>query len=195
MAPAGATTPREPGRPGRVDMCDGSPSQYDRRRLARPDAHEECVLCEDAPRSAALPWPICARCAFAIHDMLSPLCGGRPRPPVEQPFQSPRARDRQGHVYYARRGGLIKIGFTSSLANRMRALLPDEVLATEPGTLETEHARHQQFAEWRDRGNKRSEWFADNPELRAHIARLVAQYGDPPALPTLTAPRQGRRAS
>lgn len=48
-------------------------------------------------------------------------------------------------VYYIRRDGLIKIGWTGNLKSRMRKLRPDELLAVEPGCLHLETGRHHQF--------------------------------------------------
>ena len=96
----------------------------------------------------------------------------------------------QGIVYYIRRGGLIKIGYTARFVNRMRALAPDELLAVEPGNLRLEAGRHQQFAAFRVEGR---EWFAPEPELLAHIALMASIYETPP-LPPMPVPRIGNAA-
>lgn len=80
-----------------------------------------------------------------------------------------RQRQERSVVYYVMRGGLIKIGTTANFAERMRALDPDEVLATEPGGRDLEKARHKQFAALLA---KRQEWFTPGPELREHIETL-----------------------
>lgn len=82
-----------------------------------------------------------------------------------------------GWVYYVRQGDLIKIGYTDNIKQRMRAYAPTgELLAVHPGTLETEKDMHRKFAVALDQGR---EWFRQRPELMAHIAETVNQFGDP----------------
>lgn len=78
-------------------------------------------------------------------------------------------------VYYIRRGDLIKIGTTVEPQKRFRSLVPDEILAVEPGGVEEERARHRQFRFLRVRG----EYFRDAPELREHIQQVRDLNGDP----------------
>jgi len=84
-------------------------------------------------------------------------------------YYNPRRRDTDPVVYYALVGGLIKIGVTRYLYGRMRGLMAEDLLATEPGDEEVEKARHHQFRHVRVKGR---EWYEDCPELRAHIAYL-----------------------
>lgn len=99
----------------------------------------------------------------------------RHRPPVKP-----------GHVYYILRGGLIKIGTTTDLRGRMQALLPEAVLAIEPGGQPLEKQRHRQFVDSKVTGQR--EWFHPSPELAAHIMAVVSAHGEPPdGLPTLSA--------
>jgi hypothetical protein len=87
-------------------------------------------------------------------------------------------------VYYIRRGPKVKIGTTTNLRARMVALLPEEVLAVEPGGQPAEAHRHQQFAALRVDGQR--EWFHAGPSLQQHVERLRERYGLPdPSLPTL----------
>jgi hypothetical protein len=87
-------------------------------------------------------------------------------------------------IYYLRRDGLIKIGYTAKFADRMRKLRPDELLAVEPGNIPLETGRHLQFAEHRvlDGADGR-EWYQPARELLEHIDRLAAMY-EAPLLPT-----------
>jgi hypothetical protein len=78
----------------------------------------------------------------------------------------------QGVVYYIKTCCRIKIGFTVDLPRRMRELGPDELLATEQGTPSVERKRHDQFSEYRIRG----EWFRESPALAAHIMALKARH-------------------
>lgn len=71
-------------------------------------------------------------------------------------------------VYYMRFGDRVKIGYTTNLASRLKAVPNDELLATEPGTRAVESARHHQFRELRLIG----EWFGNAEPLIGHIERL-----------------------
>lgn len=82
-------------------------------------------------------------------------------------------------VYYIRIGDYIKIGTTVNLGNRMSALQPDEILATEPGYLEMEDLRHEQFKHLRIR--PQSERHHKGPDLLDHIEMLRKHYGGPQA--------------
>lgn len=85
-------------------------------------------------------------------------------------------------VYYIRRGHLIKIGTTRQPRSRMRDLLPDEIVAWEPGDFDTERSRHRQFAHIRIRG---SELFQHSENLTEHMKQLREQHGEPsPEWPT-----------
>jgi hypothetical protein len=86
-------------------------------------------------------------------------------------------------VYYIRRGDLIKIGTTTDPYGRFRDLLPDEILAFEPGERPQEKQRHFRFRHLQAGG----EYFRDDPELRDHIERVRSMYGAPdPDWPTTT---------
>ena len=92
--------------------------------------------------------------------------------------------DPRAVVYYIRRGALVKIGTTVHLRSRMAALLPEEILAIEPGDQKLEAERHQAFRALRVPGQR--EWFYAGRELQDHIRETLEQHGPPPAgLPTL----------
>jgi hypothetical protein len=78
-------------------------------------------------------------------------------------------------VYYIRRSNLIKIGTTASPHARFNELMPDEILAAEPGTYLEEKLRHRQFRHLRQQG----EYFRDAPELRDHIRGVLELHGSP----------------
>jgi hypothetical protein len=63
----------------------------------------------------------------------------------------------------------------------MRKLRPDELLAAEPGNLPLEIGRHRQFARINVPHTDGREWYAPEPPLLAHIARLNLIY-EPPTL-------------
>jgi len=87
----------------------------------------------------------------------------------EAPTARPAPARRPAVVYYLRFADRVKIGFTTNLAERLRALPYDEVLATEVGGASLERQRHHEFAHLRVNG----EWFQLTPELVAHIESLT----------------------
>lgn len=88
--------------------------------------------------------------------------------------QPTKRRKQKLQVYYVELAGLVKIGYTADLKRRMTQYPPmSQLLAVEPGGLETEAQRHRQFARLRQYGPA-SEWFAYGDDLRAHIESLKA---------------------
>lgn len=75
-------------------------------------------------------------------------------------------------VYYMRIGNRVKIGFTTGLAERLKVINPEEIMAVEPGGYELEQRRHREFRHLRTHG----EWFRLEAPLTDWIARL--QHGD-----------------
>jgi len=84
---------------------------------------------------------------------------------------------RESIVYYIRRAKLIKIGTTTMPHQRFEALLPDEILAWEPGGLAEEAQRHAEFRHLR----KGQEYFEIGPDLVKHWKTMRKLYGDPPS--------------
>ncbi|MEY9995880.1 hypothetical protein ABIE67_007912 [Streptomyces sp. V4I8] len=68
---------------------------------------------------------------------------------VQDEADSRPGRIPESIVYYVRRGPLVKIGYTAQPHQRFRDLLPDEILAWEPGGKAEEARRHRQFRELR----------------------------------------------
>lgn len=71
-------------------------------------------------------------------------------------------------VYYMRIGNRVKIGVTTNLAERMKSIHPEELMAIEPGGYDLEQERHSQFCQLRSHG----EWFRLEEPLAGHIERL-----------------------
>jgi hypothetical protein len=71
-------------------------------------------------------------------------------------------------VYYMRIGNRVKIGWSTSLAARLAAINPEELMATEPGGRKLERLRHNEFREFRTHG----EWFRLEGLLASHIEAL-----------------------
>lgn len=83
----------------------------------------------------------------------------------------------QSQVYYVGLRNCIKIGYTTNMKARMGQLMPDAILATEPGGREVEKQRHQQFRALKAAIG--SEYFAPAAELMAHIESILAKHGPP----------------
>ncbi|WP_157253189.1 hypothetical protein [Nonomuraea typhae] len=81
----------------------------------------------------------------------------------------------QSVVYYVRIGDAIKIGVTTNMKARMPQVMPDEVLATEPGDINLERQRQAQFAHLKLRGER----FLPGDDLIRHIAEIKRQHGEP----------------
>lgn len=86
-------------------------------------------------------------------------------------------------VYYIRRGAVIKIGTTRQPMKRFGALMPDEILATEPGGYALESQRHLQFKHLRIGS---TEHFRMADELTTWVDQMRDRHGVPnPTWPTL----------
>jgi Meiotically up-regulated gene 113 len=73
-------------------------------------------------------------------------------------------------VYYMRIGDRVKIGTSTNLRRRLKAINPEELLAIEQGGVGVESERHKQFSELRTHG----EWFKLEGRLVQHIEQLRA---------------------
>lgn len=83
-------------------------------------------------------------------------------------------RQAPGTIYYVLIADQIKIGFTTDLETRMKGYPPmAKVLATHPGTRETERQMHDKFAAHLAGGR---EWFAAHDEIHEHIEQVRQQF-------------------
>lgn len=102
----------------------------------------------------------------------------------QQPRRTSARENANGWIYYIRRSAMVKIGTTVNLRTRMAALLPEEVLAVEPGSHAKEAELHRRFRALRVPGQR--EWFYAGRELQVHVEEVLDANGPPPAdLPTL----------
>ena len=98
------------------------------------------------------------------------------RPPHDEP------EPRLGYVYALRFDGLVKIGFTRDLAQRMLAIPHDELVGLAPGGYREEAQVHAILAPWRHKG----EWFRYTPEVAEWIAThmpIAPPNADGPRVP------------
>lgn len=93
-----------------------------------------------------------------------------------------RQQARAATVYYVQRAdGLIKIGYSARMQQRMSALRrehgPLTILTTHAGGRDAEQAQHWRFSEYRVTG----EWFEPAPGLLAHIDHVNSRRATVPA--------------
>lgn len=157
-----------------------------------PEQLRRCVI-PDCTGVAAedLPSPVCIRCAYALAEAFASIrlnkTGVIPRAVARD-----RAKRGGGWIYYLRIGDRIKIGHTVNLRNRLGSYPPDAVLlCAHPGTRSDEAALHQLFQSYCEAGR---EWYGDRHQpILDHIARMVAEHGDPADL--ALAPQRVRKPS
>ena len=123
---------------------------------------------------------LCDEHLTIVHDSVDHMAATKHRkmmdaynaahPPVVTP-------PKPGFIYYVKSDGLIKIGWTSNLAKRMRQYAPNsQLLATHPGTRTDEQRLHKRFAVHRSHGR---EWYPLAPVILHHIDMMKAKYGEP----------------
>jgi hypothetical protein len=82
-----------------------------------------------------------------------------------------------GQIYFVQVDGLIKVGWTSKLLDRIRAYGPKAtLLANYPGTRSDEADLHRQLAPARFKGR---EWYTDGDVVRLFINEALAKHGPP----------------
>ena len=99
---------------------------------------------------------------FGAKTIVRSVLENRPRGPM-------KATNQPGLVYIVRHGTRVKIGFTTNLEKRMKSVPHDEVLATIPGSMASEAALHEKFADIRLHG----EWFEATQDLLDFAAQLA----------------------
>lgn len=96
-------------------------------------------------------------------------------PAAPRALTSPNRQPRALTIYVVRAGEALKIGITSDISRRLKALRNAsahavELLASFPGNRWMEEELHQRFATHRLRG----EWFAAHPDLLAWVEEKKA---------------------
>lgn len=77
-------------------------------------------------------------------------------------------------VYAARVGDVVKIGHTTDLASRLRAIGADELLAFTPGSYADEQALHRRLVDHVHHGR---EWYFPTPGVLAVVNELRSSIG------------------
>lgn len=82
-----------------------------------------------------------------------------------------------GEIYFVLVDGLIKVGWTSKLADRIRAYGPKAILlANYPASRSDESALHRQLTPARFRGR---EWYSDCDVVRLFVNEALEKHGPP----------------
>lgn len=81
------------------------------------------------------------------------------------------ARNHESVVYYMRMDRLVKIGITTNITARVSTIMPQGVLAVEPGGRDRERHRHRQFSQF----HSHLEWYWLKPPIWEHIVSIRAQ--------------------
>ena len=117
--------------------------------------------------------PLCLKC---VHDVTFQFLAdfhvskdGGPGRSGERETRVPRPYDRE-RVYFVRLGTRVKIGYSTSIEQRLTEIPHEEVLAVFPGTMRDERSCHRKFAHLRIVG----EWFRDDPSIHEFIAAVTA---------------------
>jgi hypothetical protein len=85
-----------------------------------------------------------------------------------------------GHIYFIRLGGMIKVGWTRDLWQRVKSYgASAELLASYPATRSDETNLHRQLRPALAKGR---EWYEDGPIVAAFVAEVLDKYGEPPAV-------------
>lgn len=151
--------------------------------------------CETELRDSTRVGAICIPHARQVHDAVEVLTNcritaddleyiGRIERDIDAMQRERRARSdanriQPGWVYYVAVGERIKVGFATDVNKRLRAYPPEStLLAVHPGTPTLEKDMHNKLAVWRVAGR---EWYSRSDEVLAHIDRVLAEFGPPPA--------------
>jgi hypothetical protein len=92
-----------------------------------------------------------------------------------------------GHIYFVRQNGLIKVGWSGRLESRLKQYGANvEILCHFPATRDDETLLHRQLRPYLARGR---EWYEDCPLLHDVVAGYVKQHGPPVIKPYWTKPK------
>lgn len=92
-----------------------------------------------------------------------------------------------GHIYYVRLNGLVKVGWSRDVDERLRAYGPEvEVLCIYPASRDDETHLHRQLRPVLARGR---EWYQDGPVIADFVKAAQAVHGYPEFYDTWTKPK------
>jgi hypothetical protein len=148
------------------------------RNSAHRDSRTELPICHD---HAAVIWKQMAQFKSpefidAIIKMNAAIAERAEREVVEEKTKFMARQD--GDIYFIRIGGLVKVGWTRDLWQRLKSYgASAELLVSYPGTRTDETNLHRQLRPALAKGR---EWYEDGPIIAAFIDEALARYGMPP---------------
>lgn len=106
---------------------------------------------------------------------------------VEEAKKRRHLASTDGDIYFVRLNGLIKVGWSRTVYERLRAYGPDvEVLCIYPATRNDETCLHRQLTPVRARGR---EWYEDGPIVQHFIKQAIETHGSPMVYDLWTRPK------
>lgn len=99
-----------------------------------------------------------------------------------------RRQSMNGHIYFVSINGLVKVGWSRDVHERLRAYGPlAKVLCIYPGSRMDETNLHRQLRPVLARGR---EWYEDCKVIADFVAKAVEQYGEPEVVDSWTKPKE-----
>lgn len=93
-----------------------------------------------------------------------------------------------GHIYFVRLNGLVKVGWSRDVDQRLRAYGPEvEVLAIYEGSRDDETNLHRQLRPVLARGR---EWYEDGPIVADFVAAILTKHGQPEVYTNWSKPKR-----
>lgn len=99
-----------------------------------------------------------------------------------------RIKSLDGHIYFVRLNGLVKVGWSRDVDERLRAYGPQvEVLCIYPGSRMDETTLHRQLRPALARGR---EWYEDGKIIADFVADALKRHGEPTFFDSWTKPKE-----
>lgn len=164
-----------------VPGCGRALQLYEQHRIGRRDATLELPICDV---HAAVVWNQLVllyannpRFVEAIIDV-NERTRQRDVAAVEERKASNLANVNHGDIYFIRIGGLVKVGWTRNLWDRLKSYgASAELLVSYPGSRDDETNLHRQLRPALAKGR---EWYEDGAIITKFIDDALARYGQPP---------------
>lgn len=176
-----------------VPGCGESLIGYFRRPIHQPDRRDSTLELPICYTHAAVVWnglldhqtkdPKFAEAIADVHERVAER-----KTNERAAAKTQHMANTNGHIYFVRLNGLIKVGWSRDVDARLRAYGPDvEILCIFPGTREDETNLHRQFRPVLARGR---EWYQDHAILTDYATRMVTEHGEPKAWTGWTKPKE-----
>ena len=168
-----------------------------------PGCGDRTVRVPEWARDVDAELPICAHHAIIVKQQIEPYWSRRDV--IVERVQVQKHKDQvadglersveiahngnsaKGQIYFLRQNGLVKVGWSSNLLNRLKAYGPDvEILCHYPGSRQDETLLHRQLRPFLAKGR---EWYEDCKLIEDMVARIVSEHGAPRLAARWTEPK------